>query len=355
MQALVLQVVLLIVGQSYLKCCFCYGSSMESTVRSALGLIGLESHRFLEEEQGDFSEFTITQGNCFRMKIENNNDDDGNAYFYNGAYRSQYTRYISYLMCNNYGSGTCREYVMGLNDYLEQTVPFVQNWCNSCAANCRRQLLRQLQDGEQMTVDCSACVNDCKLLNNNKDSSGADESDYIDCLESANDENGMKYYTAPQCESDHIVIGRFYDDECTIKTTTISDGGFSYNTFATIERMSLSCKADNSETCNELYANAIAICENGVATDADDQNAMSICKAAAAAGRVYQYYKKPLFKKIPIALICILLFGITFVLGFLSYTYFVRHRRSAMIPMAALDGDTTEHDPKTGKPLPSLS
>jgi hypothetical protein len=355
MQALVLQVYLLYVGLGYLQFCQCNSSFLTSLSLGSIGISNsLPAHRFLEDQQGgDFDEFTVTQGNCFRMKIENNNDDDGNAYFYNGAYRSQYERYISYLMCNNYGSGICREYVMGLNDYLEQTVPFVQNWCNSCAASCRR--LRLLQEDEQMTVDCSACVNDCKLLNNNKESSGVDESNYIGCLEAANDENGMNYFTAPQCESDHIVIGRFYDDECTIKTTTISDGGFSYNTFATIERMSLSCKADNSETCNELYANAIAICENGVATDADDQNAVNICKASAAARRVYQYYKKPFFKKIPITLICILLFGITFILGFLSYTYYVRHRRSAMIPMAALDGETTEHDPKTGKPLPAIS
>jgi hypothetical protein len=348
MQAFVLQVFILLVGKTYLKFCLCDSSSVVSNVALSLGL----AQRLLEEEQ-DFSEFTIIQGNCFRMKIENNNDDDGNAYFYNGAYRSQYNRYISYQMCNNYGSGTCREYVIGLNDYLEQTVPFVQNWCNTCAANCRR--LRQLQEDEQMTVDCSACVNDCKLLNNNKDSSGADESEYIGCTQAANDENGMNYYTAPQCESDRIVIGRFYDDECTIKTTTISDGGFSYNTFATIERMSLSCKADNSATCNELFDNAVAVCENGVATNADDQDAVNVCKAAAAAGRVYQYYKKPFFKKVPITLICFLLFGVTFLLGFLSYTYFVRHRRSAMIPMAALDGETTEHDPKTGKPLPAIS
>jgi hypothetical protein len=349
MQTIVLQLFLLLIGQSYLKCCLCDSSA--ATINGVLSLG--HSQRSLEEEQGDFTEFTIRQGNCFRMKIENNNDDDGNAYFYNGAYRSQYNRYISYSMCNNYGSGTCREYVIGLNDYLEQTVPFVQNWCNSCSENCRR--LRLLQEDAQMTVDCSACVNDCKLLNNNKDSSGADESDYLGCLEAANDENGMNYFTAPQCESDRIVIGRFYDDECTIKTTTISDGGFSYNTFATIEHMSLSCKADNSETCNELYANAVAICENGVATDADDQDAMNVCKAAAAAGRVYQYYKKPFFNKVPITLICILLFGVTFILGFLSYTYYVRHRRSAMIPMAALDGETTEHDVKTGKPLPAIS
>jgi hypothetical protein len=341
-------------------------SSSSTSLGSVSESLTHKSYRLLEDGQpaegdnynGDLSTFSISQGHCFRMKIENNNDDDGNAYFYNGAYRSQYKRYISYAMCSNSGSGSCHEYVIGLNEFLEQTVPFVQNWCSSCAATCRRQRLRQLDEGNgdnALTVDCSACANDCKLINNNKGSSGSDESEYIGCVAAANDENGMQYYIAPQCESDHIVIGRFYDDECTIKTTTLADGGFSYNTFATIERMSIPCNADNSATCNDLYANAVAFCENGVAEDADDQDAMNICKAAAAAGRVYTYYKKPLFMKVPVTLICILLFALGFTLGFLSYTYYVRHRRSAMIPMASLDGETTEHDPSTGKPLPAIT
>lgn len=317
-------------------------------------------HRFLEDGQpndgdnynGDLSAFTITQGHCFRMKIENNNDDDGNEYFYNGAYRSQYKRYISYLMCMT-GTSTCHEYVVELNEYLEQTVPFVQNWCAACASSCRRQLhgYRDLEDADGMNVDCSTCANDCKMLNSDKGNSGNDESDYIGCQAAANDGDGMQYYTAPQCENDHIVIGRFYDDECTIKTTTSADSGFSYNTFATIERMNIPCKADNSNTCRELYENNVASCENGVADNADeDQNSNSICKAAAASGRVYTYYKKPLFKKTPIVLLVVAVFALGFLVGFLSYTYYVRHRRAAMIPLASLDGA-----PSTPGALPALS
>jgi hypothetical protein len=306
-----------------------------------------QQQRSLEEAQpndgdnynGDLSAFTISQGHCFRMKIENNNDDDGNAYFYNGAYRSQYKRYISYMMCMS-GTSTCHEYVVDLNDYLEQTVPFVQTWCSACAASCRRQLhgSRDLEDADGMNVDCSTCSSDCKMLNTDKGSSGSDESEYIGCKAAENDENGMQYYTAPQCENDHIVIGRFYDNECTIKTTTSADNGFSYNTFATIERMAIPCNADNSQTCRELYENNVAFCENGVAENADDQNANNICKAAAASSRVYTYYKQPLFKKTSIVLLVVAVSAIAFSLGFLSYTYYVRHRRSAMIPLASLDG-----------------
>ena len=322
----------------------------------------IHQQRFLEDGQpndgdnynGDLSAFTITQGHCFRMKIENNNDDDGNAYFYNGAYRSQYKRYISYMMCMT-GTSTCHEYIIDLNDYLEQTVPFVQTWCSSCTASCRRRLLhgnsRDLEDADGMNVDCSTCSSDCKMLNNDNGNSGGDESDYIACQAAANDENGMQYYTAPQCENDHIVIGRFYDDECTIKTTTSVDNGFSYNTFATIERMAIPCNADNSETCRELYENIVAFCENGVAENADDQNANNICKAAAASGRVYTYYKKPLFKKTPIVLLVVAFFGLGVLVGFLSYTYYVRHRRSVMIPLASLDGAPSSPPTK----LPTIS
>jgi hypothetical protein len=319
----------------------------------------IHQQRFLEDGQpndgdnynGDLSAFTISQGHCFRMKIENNNDDDGNAYFYNGAYRSQYKKYISYMMCMT-GTSTCHEYVVELNDYLEQTVPFVQTWCAACAASCRRQLhdSRDLEDAAGMNVDCSTCSSDCKMLNTDKGNSGSDESEYIACQAAANDENGMQYYTAPQCENDHIVIGRFYDDECTIKTTTSADSGFAYNTFATIERMAIPCNADDSETCRELYENNVAFCENGVAENADDQNANNICKAAAASGRVYTYYKKPLFKKTPIVLLVVAIFGLGFLIGFLSYTYYVRHRRSAMIPLASLDGA-----PSTPTNLPTIS
>ena len=333
--------------------CLCEVQSSELTNVKNI----LQRQRLLEEGQpndgdnynGDLSAFTISQGHCFRMKIENNNDDDGNAYFYNGAYRSQYKRYISYLMCMT-GTNTCHEYVIDLNDYLEQTVPFVQTWCAACAASCRRQLhgSRGLEDADGMNVDCSTCSSDCKMLNSDKGNSGNDESEFIGCQAAANDENGMQYYTAPQCENDHIVIGRFYDDECTIKTTTSADSGFSYNTFATIERMAIPCNADNSETCGELYENNVAFCENGVAENADDQNANNICKAAAASGRVYTYYKKPLFKKTPIVVLTVALCALGCLIGFLSYTYYVRHRRSAIIPLASLDGA-----PST--PLPKIS
>ena len=68
----------------------------------------VSASRWLEEAEdggnnnnGDLSQFTVHQGTCFRIKIVGDNDDDGNSYFYNGAYRAQYTRYISFELCSS--------------------------------------------------------------------------------------------------------------------------------------------------------------------------------------------------------------------------------------------------------------
>lgn len=299
--------------------------------------------RWLEDAGRDYSQSTVHQGNCFRMKIVGNNDDDGNSYFYNGAYRAQYERYISYYICES--GGTCQEYVSDLEAYLEQTVVYVESWCSSCAAQCRRRLDatmaaaeggRQLDENadaadaaeEETTVNCKTCASDCKLLNTNKGNSGMDESGYLAC-QAGNYEGDIQYYTAPQCENGRVVIGHFYDNECTIKTNTLTDVGFSYNTFQTIENIEVNCSVSNA--CANLVANSVS-CDNS----ANGQQDSNVCKASAAAGRVYTYYTKPFFKEVPIGLIVFLVGAVTSLFGFLSYTYYVHHSRTR-IPMATLD------------------
>lgn len=295
---------------------------------------------------------TISQGNCFRMKIKNdNNDDDGNSYFYNGAYRAQYKRYLSYQVCtssssssDSSSSSSCHEYVSGLEEYLEQAVPFVQTYCGACASNCG-----YTYNGGRFLEEntCKTCLSKCKLLLNSSGAAGTDESTYLDCQAAAagNNNNGgeeegdgaMEYYTAPQCEKDQVVIGHFYDNECTLKTSTLTDEGFSYNTFRTLSSLALSCATedggdDDDSACANLLANAVQC-------DTDEQNDASLCKAAAAAARINTYYTQPFYKKVPITLIFILLFSLSVGLGFLVYTYFVRHQRSnkTLTPMAQLD------------------
>lgn len=326
-------------------------SPQKSTMRNLLRLLLLlvpsrlisaappESRVLEDQEDGDnnnqdLSMYELRTGVCFRVKQESDNDDDGNSYFYNGAYRAQYSRYISYQLCSDdYG---CQDYVTDLEDYLENTVSYVQNLCNTCANTCRR--LRRLEDGdnnngnyEELQVNCDTCTSDCARMSSNS-GNGYDEANYLECQEGKN-ENDMQYYTAPQCENGEIVIGLFYDDECTIKTQTLQDEGFSLATFETIQEIAIDCSM--TETCGNINDDAV-YCQDGYA---DDQNNAKLCKAAKAASRVQTYYKKPLFKKVPIGFIVFLIFFISFVFGFLAYTYYVRHhlRHAEKKPMAELD------------------
>ena len=167
-------------------------------------------------------------------------------------------------------------------------------------------------------------------MNNNNNNNGLDESQYLDCQVSG-DYDDIPYYTAPQCENGEVVIGHFYDDECTIKTSVLSDKEFSYAVFNTIAELPLDCSVSD-QTCDNILGNAV-YCDDA---DNNDDDAAKLCKAAKAAGRTYTFYKKPFYKKVPLISITLLLCIIGFVFGFLSYTYYVRHSRK--VPLADLDG-----------------
>ena len=163
---------------------------------------------------------------------------------------------------------------------------------------------------------------------NSNGNNGLDEADYIDCQEKANNGGGdIEYYTAPQCENGEVVIGHFYDEECTIKTSTLQDEGFSYNTFRTIEKLQLDCSIADESPCKDIFNNAIYCGDD----EADDEDASRLCKAAKSAARVYTYYRKPLYKKVPIIPIVLLIVVLGTGFGLLSYTYYVRHRRHSSI------------------------
>ena len=280
----------------------------------------------------DVSQYALQSGTCFRMKIAENNDDDGNSYFYNGAYRAQYSAYIAFQLCR---SGDCRQYVSDLNTYLDETVAFVQTLCDSCQQSCRRAL-RSLQDGG---VDCSTCSSVCQRIQN---ANGGDETQYLDCQKSdQQSDDGMQYYTGPQCEDGSLRIGLFYDNECTIKASkSLSD--FSYATFGAIQSSGLDCSL--GDACSNLVGSA-----SSCSSSAGDDDA-KLCRAAANASRVVNYHKKSIWNKMPVTFIvtCALLLTVSCL--FLSYTYYLRHQHHAevnkKVPMSELDGEA---------PLPPLS
>jgi hypothetical protein len=325
-------------------------------------------HRQLQQQEGDpVDGYQIRQGTCFRVKVDQDNDDDGNAYFYNGAYRSQYQRYMSFSFCDVDNSASCTEYVTELDTYVATAVEYVQTYCSSCASSCsgRRRAAHQEeiprfladQAAEVWNVNCNTCASECSRLNknssnNNNGEGGLDESQYLDCQQAANyEEGGLVYYTAPQCENGQVVIGHFYDNKCTIKTSTLQDAGFNYHTFRTIQSTALVC-AVHEDSCYDLFEEAIYCGEHYE----DGEQEASLCKAAKAAGRTYTYYKKPFYKKVPLVSIGFLFLLLTTAFSFLAYTYYVRHSRSKVIPMAQFDGEAATTDvPEKSNDLPPLS
>lgn len=292
---------------------------------AVLGLAVASDVRVLEE-QGyqyieDFSAYYAKYSTCFKVKIQDNNDDqvEGNSYFYNGKYHAQYNTYAAFKLCedNSCGEDVCDSsigYVTDLQNYLEQNVEFVQEYCNACD-QCRR---RHLEDGDEgYAVDCDNCADKCSLYNAGGD--GEDEANYLDCQESFND-GDIQYYQAPACVNGKIVMGLFYDDECTVNTKVDPAIDFNYNTFGTVEEICTSCDG-NDEVCANLYEDSVH-CNGATAFNENEDNGM--CKKFYNNVREVTYAKRKNDLNFwgPILTGIFLIFGC----GFCAQTYYIRHR-----------------------------
>lgn len=158
------------------------------------------------------SAYSVKFGRCFKVKIpDEDQDQEGNSYFYNGAYRSQFKAYASYHLCED-GCGECDTfigYVTELDNFLNAEINYVQQYCYACQSQCRRHL----EDGGEnlgMEVNCKTCSSVCKAYNNGND--GNDETQYLNCQAAYADDNGLQYYAGPGCSDDgHVVIRLYYD------------------------------------------------------------------------------------------------------------------------------------------------
>jgi hypothetical protein len=298
----------------------------------------VEGYAYLDDVSG----YNMIFSKCIRVKIQNNGDDDGegNSYFANGRYHAQYQNYASFYLCDGGSScGTCdysTEYVTDLITYLEASTGYIQGMCNACSANCRRRLEEEEEEeGDEdnegggydySSIDCSTCSKTCKNLSSNN--GGADETNYLECQEAV-ENNGIQYYSAPQCGSEmNIIIGLYYDDDCTVKTSMELDYGFSYNTFHLMEDSCFDC---SSGLCEDLYDESLH-CVNGYNknNNADDDD-MPVCKVAKSmADRTYSKRKKQL-KFMPLVILVVML-TLFFLFG--SYTYYVRHKNPLAEPLS---------------------
>ena len=154
---------------------------------------------------------------CLRVKIVEDNDDDGNAYFYNGAYRSQSLAYASFVKCDSCDSSCdiTTAYVAELDGVLEEALGYSQGYCQACAAACRRRLDEEAEDEDEgneynFNVNCKTCSDECYYMNNA--GNGMDESEYLDCQYQFTDDEGLDYYGAPTCSANGLMtMGLFYD------------------------------------------------------------------------------------------------------------------------------------------------
>ena len=167
-----------------------------------------------------------------------------------------------------------------------------------------------------------------------------DETQYLECQQAFQDDNGNVIYAGPQCDGNgDITIGFYYDEDCTVKSSSQQmDFGFAYGTFHGIQDMCLDCDPygnGEDDVCQELYQDS-TLCANGKnmnnnngGGDGDDGDDLPICKTFAKANKEHFYGTHQKKWRIVESLVAIVLIGgLGFAFCSLSYTYYLRHRSS---------------------------
>lgn len=306
-------------------------SSSSSAIMSSSSSRQNSQHRTLEDANGftytylnDLSGYSLAYSHCVRVKIPQQNDDDaveGNTNFYNGRYHAQYSIYATFHVCGagNYdASAQC--YANNCNYDVEYAAPIA----------------------DYLGYSLNYFYGDNDNYNNNNNNGQVDESSYIECA-AAFQEDDMQLYYGPQCSDDgtSIVIGVFYDDECTIKTKHDSPD-LGYNKFATIESGCVDCSSDTgAEICTNMYGNAYH-CALGK-DQRGQQDDYSVCSTIkkAMSSVDYSHVKKRhagadmFLKAFFVFLACSSVAGFFF----LSYSYYIRHIR---LDEAKVEGEEGE-------------
>ena len=309
-----------------------------ASVATAAELSAAEQRRELEQQQQQQSSGTGYYGACFNVKEydDDNADDDGNSYFYNGAYRAAYSRYAAFFFCDKQNRDRSKDgpmlddntcdgpYVTDLGDYMQVVAPYTTNYCSSCKS-CRRRRRRledeaaEEEDGNNdyyVAANCNTCKNQCANFWSNANNYAYAEEDFA-CQASYQD-GDIEFYSAPQCITGEITLGSFYDEDCKFKTNqgVVSDESSAISAvFAAAETMTFDC-TNNAGVC-EALGDISFKCGN-------DNGGNAICKAAKQALRTRTFYKKPWYSKFPFGLVLLILI-LSGTLTFLSYTYYVRH------------------------------
>jgi len=314
-------------------------ASSQLSRRTSSSAISPAATRTLSDADGNdyaylqsLSGYSLQYSHCVRVKIPQESDDDaveGNVNFYNGRYHAQYSIYATFHLCGdgNYDSSNqCSasacdydvEYAVPMDEYLQTSL---QHWQRSCE-----------NDGSSSSS--------CSYFGD--DAAADDESQYTECV-AAFQEDGMQLYYGPQCSDDgsSIVVGVFYDNECTIKTKYESPS-FEYNKFRAVESGCVDCSSDMGQnTCSTFYGGSYH-CMNGKDQRGQDDK-MSVCSTVKKAmtsvdysGVRKRHSGADLFLKVFLAFMTLSIVGLFL---FASYSYFYQHKLAERDTMKSNDGD----------------
>mmetsp|Transcript_19722 Transcript_19722/g.42291 ORF Transcript_19722/g.42291 Transcript_19722/m.42291 type:complete len:389 (+) Transcript_19722:137-1303(+) len=342
-------------------------SSSSSTGRILSSPASSSATRTLQDEGSgytysyldDLTGYSLKYSSCLRVKIPQENDDDavdGNVNFYNGRYHAQYAVYATFRVCGD-GCDECEtgaEYASEAGEFLETALEHWEGYCGNCAAACYRRRLEEEGDDDAAQLDCDACSAQCASYDGGSDDA-ADESAYVDCQEGFQDDDGLQLYYGPQCSDDgRLVVGVFYDDECTIKTKHDSPS-FDYRKFGTAADGCVDCSdADNggADACEDMYGEAYHCLNGKDQTGRDDGT--GVCSAVKKAFTVIDYggVKKrrsgaDAFLKVFFGLLLLSAVGGFF---FMTFTYYIRHRGERGQPMLSSDDVHEDEDGALGGP-----
>lgn len=149
-------------------------------------------------------------------------------------------RFVIFRMCPQDYCNSCTygygEYVVDLETYLEFAVDYVQEeqkeMCNTCAENCgayygdEGDAYDAYGDRSLASNDCSTCAGDCAAIEAMEEMGYMEATNYLECQELYQDNNGNSLYAGPMCSSngEQIKIGIFSDEYCTVHTSkSVSD------------------------------------------------------------------------------------------------------------------------------------
>merc|ERR1719203_2038147 len=132
-------------------------------------------------------------------------------------------RFVIFRLCPSEScSYSYGEYLVDMETYLQSAVEYHQeqqeemcNYCNEICASDDDGNARKLRKLEQ-AVSCDTCVEECEDIENMEDNGYVDATNFIQCQQLGEQDDGTAYYAGAMCSSsgERIKIGVFSDEDC---------------------------------------------------------------------------------------------------------------------------------------------